>query len=126
MGCMGARGGMGGMGGMGCMGGMGGMGGMAAQPMAMAPQAQAPMGPNSPKQGIPGDHRLYIFGIPPGLNADHLRGHFARHGEILDVHVPPRKPDNAYITFSDADELMDALANSGVRIAGFTVQGMKE
>merc|ERR1712150_334137 len=78
------------------------------------------------KQGVPGDHRLYIFGMPQGLSADHLRGHFARHGEILDIHVPPRKPDNAYITFSTAEELFDALHNSGVRIAGMTVQGMKQ
>merc|ERR1712087_841497 len=102
----------------------------AAQPMGMlgSPmQGQAPMGGNSLiKQGVPGDHRLYIFGMPQGLNGDHLRGHFARHGEILDIYVPPRKPDNAYITFETEAELNDALLNSGMRIAGMTVQGMKK
>merc|ERR1719512_398374 len=94
--------------------------------MMPAMQAQPAMAANSLiKQGIPGDHRLYIYGMPVGLNADMLRGHFARHGEILDVHVPPKKPDNAYITFSAPEEVLDALANSGNRIAGFTVQGMK-
>jgi len=78
------------------------------------------------KQGIPGADRLFVFGMPQGLNADMLRGHFARHGDILDIYVPPRSPENAYITFSNIAELQDALVNSGVKIAGFQVQGLKE
>merc|ERR1719336_2105741 len=78
------------------------------------------------KQGVPGQNRLFVFGMPEGLNADMLRGHFARHGELLDIYVPARTPDIAFITFSAAEELQDALLNSGLRIAGFTIKGMKE
>lgn len=78
------------------------------------------------KQGIPGVNRLFVFGMPQGLNADMLRGHFARHGEILDIYIPPRTPDLAYITFCATEELQDAVLNSGLRIAGYTVQGLKE
>jgi len=78
-----------------------------------------------PNQGVPGDHRIFVFGMPEGLNADMLRGHFARHGEILDIYVPNNKPDIAYITFSIAEELQDALLNSGLRIAGYWVKGVK-
>merc|ERR1712087_999888 len=103
----------------------------------MAPMMQAQMRPmmqghggmtaqqNGPKQGVPGDNRIYIFGIPPGLNADHLRGHFNRDGEIYDIHMPPRKPDNAYITFATAEAVHNALAG-GLNIAGYMVQGIKE
>lgn len=96
-------------------------------PTAAAPSAKG-VGKNQQvlKQGIPGNYRLFVWGLPAGLNADMLRGHFARHGDILDIYVPPRKPDNAYITFSLPEELQDALENSGVRIAGFTVLGLKE
>lgn len=89
-----------------------------------------------PKQGIPGEHRIFVFGMPDGLNADMLRGHFARHGEILDIYIPiscksarPRSdgsPDIAYITFSTQQEMNDALLNSGLRIAGFEVKEIKQ
>merc|ERR1712157_701982 len=80
---------------------------------------------DGPKQGIPGNDRVFVFGMPEGLNADMLRGHFARHGEILDIYVPEGSPDLAYITFSTDKEKGDAISNSGLRIAGFTVQGVK-
>lgn len=69
--------------------------------------------------------RLFVFGLPEGLNADMLRGHFWRHGELKDVYIPPRTPDIAYITFSQPAELQAALQYSGLRIAGFWVKGMK-
>jgi len=87
---------------------------------------QPQLGLEAPKQGVPGIFRLFVFGIPSGLNADMLRGHFARHGEILDIYAPVKSPDLAYITFSQEEELQDALVNSGVRIAGFSVQGIKQ
>lgn len=80
---------------------------------------------DAPKQGVPGVWRLFVWGMPVGLNADMLRGHFARHGELLDIYVPAKTPDLAYITFSQQVELQDALVNSGLRIAGYTVQGLK-
>lgn len=78
-----------------------------------------------PVQGVPGNHRLFVFGMPEGLNADMLRGHFARHGEINDIYCPPNKPGNAYITFQSEAEVQDAEINSGLRIAGVWVEGMK-
>merc|ERR1719188_1849506 len=89
-----------------------------------------PLSDHTPHQGqVPsskaGPFRLFVYGMPPGLNADMLRGHFARHGELLDIYVPPKTPDLAYITFSQHAELQDALVNSGLRIAGYTVQGLK-
>lgn len=87
--------------------------------------AEVPASSSSPLQGVPGDCRLFVFGMPEGLNADMLRGHFARHGEILDIYIPQRRFDMAYITFQAEEELQDALVNSGVRIAGFTVKGIK-
>merc|ERR1719183_3065948 len=56
--------------------------------------------PPNPTQGVSGAHRLFVYGMPEGLNADMLRGHFARHGEILDIYNPNYKPDIAYITFT--------------------------
>merc|ERR1740117_2087592 len=70
-----------------------------------------------PKQGVPGENRIFVVGMPDGLNADMLRGHFARHGEILDIYIPARSPDIAYITFGSVLELQDALQNSGLEIA---------
>lgn len=85
-----------------------------------------PIVPNAgPAQGIPGEARLFVFGMPDGLNADMLRGHFARHGEINDIYIPTGKTDIAYITFSAEAELQDALLNSGMGIAGYWVQGVK-
>lgn len=69
--------------------------------------------------------RLFVFGMPEGLNADMLKGHFWRHGELRDVYVPAATPDIAYITFSTPLELEDALHNSGLRIAGYWVRGIK-
>jgi len=78
-----------------------------------------------PIQGVPGLYRLFVFGMAEGLNADMLRGHFARHGEITDIYCPPLKPDVAYITFESEAQLQDAEINSGLRIAGFWVEGVK-
>lgn len=91
-----------------------------APPVAMSTPAVA-----KPSQGVPGDNRIFVFGMPDGLNADMLRGHFARHGDILDIYVPNNKPDIAYITFTSPDELEDALLHSGLRIAGYWVKGVK-
>eukprot|EP00931_Biecheleriopsis_adriatica_P013767 TRINITY_DN11525_c0_g1_i2.p1 TRINITY_DN11525_c0_g1~~TRINITY_DN11525_c0_g1_i2.p1 ORF type:complete len:378 (+),score=60.80 TRINITY_DN11525_c0_g1_i2:94-1227(+) len=85
-------------------------------------------GPNlalGPAQGVSGDYRVFVQGMPAGLNADMLRGHFARHGEIADIYIPPAKQDIAYISFSSPYEVEDAILNSGLRIAGFWVQGVK-
>jgi len=89
-------------------------------------QARAPNVPESHKQGVSGIHRLFVAGIPDGLNADMMRGHFARHGEILDIYIPPNKADIAFITFSSDAELQDALVGSGLRIAGYWVKSIKE
>jgi len=78
-----------------------------------------------PKQGVPGENRIFVVGMPDGLNADMLRGHFARHGEIFDIYIPPRTPDIAYITFANELQVQDALVNSGVFIAGYTVKEVK-
>ena len=91
---------------------------MQARPPPWAAAAPLAQGPT---QGVPGQNRVYVFGMPSGLNADMLRGHFARHGEILDIYVPPRAPDMAFVTFSSELEVQDALLNSGNRIAGYTV-----
>jgi len=82
--------------------------------------------PNGPKQGVPGDYRVIVLGMPDGLNGDMLRGHFARHGEILDVYIPVRTPDIAYITFGTELEMQDALVNSGLSIAGFQCNELKQ
>eukprot|EP00971_Amphidinium_carterae_P270582 5368862-Amphidinium_carterae.1 len=57
---------------------------------------------------------LGVLGVPyklplRGLNADMMRGHFARHGEILDIYVPPRHPEIAYITFSTYEDFSKTL-----------------
>lgn len=78
------------------------------------------------RQGVPGSARLFVFGMPPGLTPDMLRGHFSRDGDITDIYIPPKTPDNAYITFATHEGLVVALANATLRISGFTVQGMKE
>mmetsp|Transcript_12997 Transcript_12997/g.37048 ORF Transcript_12997/g.37048 Transcript_12997/m.37048 type:complete len:382 (+) Transcript_12997:45-1190(+) len=88
-------------------------------------QQPAPQQLQVPMQGVPGPNRLFVFGMQEGLNADMLRGHFARHGELLDVYVPHNKTDIGFITFSTEEELEDALQNSGLRIAGYYVKGMK-
>lgn len=113
-----------------CSGGNGGAPGAPTESRSGAQQfseaANAYGKSQSLKQGIPGNYRLFVFGMPHCLNADMLRGHFARFGEILDIYVPPRTPDVAYITFTEEQELQDAVLNSGTRIAGFSVQGVKE
>lgn len=92
----------------------------------MGGAARGPHPELAPKQGVPGDCRICVFGMPDGLNADMLRGHFARHGEILDIYVPVRRPDVAYITMSHELEVQDAVLNSGTRIAGFVVKEVKQ
>mmetsp|Transcript_58585 Transcript_58585/g.136855 ORF Transcript_58585/g.136855 Transcript_58585/m.136855 type:complete len:352 (+) Transcript_58585:103-1158(+) len=76
-------------------------------------------------QGVSSPFRLFVAGVPQGLNADMMRGHFARHGEILDIYVPPRHPEIAYITFSTYEEVEDAVTNSGLRIAGYWVKAVE-
>lgn len=72
-----------------------------------------------------GTTRLFVFGMPEGLNADMLRGHFARHGELKDVYIPQSKSDIGFVTFHTEAELQDALMHSGLRIAGYLVKGLK-
>eukprot|EP00929_Paragymnodinium_shiwhaense_P108030 TRINITY_DN74367_c0_g1_i1.p1 TRINITY_DN74367_c0_g1~~TRINITY_DN74367_c0_g1_i1.p1 ORF type:complete len:370 (-),score=86.54 TRINITY_DN74367_c0_g1_i1:146-1255(-) len=74
--------------------------------------------------GGKGRARLFVFGMQEGLNADMLRGHFARDGQILDIYQPPSRPDIAYITFSSYAEVEEAM-RFPPQIAGFSVQGMK-
>jgi RNA recognition motif-containing protein len=88
-----------------------------------APVVGASHGGILPRNGV--KHRIWVFGMPEGLNADMLRGHFARHGEITDIYIPPSKQTVAYITFTTEAELQDAAANSGLRIAGFWVKGVQ-
>merc|ERR1711971_354680 len=114
------------------MGGHGGYGAAAYGAPAVSPHAYRPpaaaLGGGYSKGGNAGSGgkaRLFVFGMPEGLNADMLRGHFARHGQILDIYVPPSKPEIAYITFSSHLELEDALQYSGLAVAGFTIQGLK-
>lgn len=94
--------------------------------LTFTPPKQAGKGTGAgPKQGVPGENRIFVLGMPDGLNADMLRGHFARHGEIFDIYIPPRTPDLAYITFANELQVQDALLNSGVFIAGYTVKEVK-
>eukprot|EP00933_Yihiella_yeosuensis_P049872 TRINITY_DN4734_c0_g2_i1.p1 TRINITY_DN4734_c0_g2~~TRINITY_DN4734_c0_g2_i1.p1 ORF type:complete len:336 (+),score=97.59 TRINITY_DN4734_c0_g2_i1:59-1066(+) len=72
-----------------------------------------------------GDSRVFVFGMPQGLNADMLRGHFARHGDIRDIYIPANRPDIAYISYFQSAAVMDALQHSGLQIAGYWVQGVK-
>lgn len=74
------------------------------------------------QQAATGDHRIIVSGMPDGLNADMLRGHFSRHGDLVDIYIPVRSPDMAYVAFANQLEMQDALVNSGLRIAGFHVK----
>jgi len=99
-------------------------GGKGAAPPA-ASGAAAAKGQAGAVQGVSSPFRLFVAGLPQGLNSDMLRGHFARHGEILDIYLPPRNPEIAYITFSTREEVQDAIANSGLRIAGYWVKAVE-
>lgn len=101
-------------------------GGFSGGPGGATNVSGPPGSANGPKQGVPGDHRIFVLGMPDGLNGDMLRGHFARHGEILDIYIPVRTPDLAYITFGTEFEMQDALLNSGLSVAGFQVNEIKQ
>lgn len=61
------------------------MGGAPAQAMGFAPQAQSPA--FAPRAEENGD-RLFVTKIPPALQLDHLRDHFAQFGDLTDVYMP--------------------------------------
>mmetsp|Transcript_42875 Transcript_42875/g.79967 ORF Transcript_42875/g.79967 Transcript_42875/m.79967 type:complete len:341 (-) Transcript_42875:45-1067(-) len=62
--------------------------------------------------------KLYVAGIPRKCDETSIRDHFAEHGAVLEVQMPPDKPNKAskriaFVSFADPQSAEAALAANG-------------
>ena len=74
--------------------------------------------------------RVHVGGLPQALKPEHIRTHFSEYGRVLDVHVPMCAGSNnvsrgfCFVTFADADSVIQACSCSPLKIAGCSVRSI--
>eukprot|EP00421_Protoceratium_reticulatum_P022901 CAMPEP_0168381762 /NCGR_PEP_ID=MMETSP0228-20121227/13043_1 /TAXON_ID=133427 /ORGANISM="Protoceratium reticulatum, Strain CCCM 535 (=CCMP 1889)" /LENGTH=404 /DNA_ID=CAMNT_0008394869 /DNA_START=52 /DNA_END=1263 /DNA_ORIENTATION=+ len=78
------------------------------------------------EQAQPTADRLFVTKVPPALQREHLREHFAQFGDLTDVYMPAVPGGNThkgicFVSFSDPASLQLALQHSPHEIHGHQV-----
>jgi len=99
-----------------------------AQPMAnqVGMSMGPPSGGNEPLQDQAAADRLFVTKVPPALQREHLRDHFAQFGELTDVYMPAVPGGTThkgicFVSFSDPSALQLALQHSPHEVRGHQV-----
>jgi len=104
-----------------------------AQPRNQAPvaaampfieQSQPAMVQQAPEQASA--DRLFVTKVPPALQREHLREHFAQFGDLTDVYMPSVPGGGAhkgicFVSFSDPNALQFALQHPAHEVRGYPV-----